>query len=265
MKKPLLHGVAACLWLALITTAHAQTRTSGSDPFEAKSDSRIESDAPTKPIRVQVEFIDVSHGQFTELMFGPKLPANDGELRQQVAQLIKDGKATVVETLLCTSRSGQKATSESVEEIIYPTEYEPAELPDNIHVKDEQDAEKAKVKLRDLATGPTPTAFDTRNVGSTLEIEPTLGADNKTIDLRFVPEIVYHVGNQVWAEWKGEHGNSPIQMPTFYTIRTNTAVTLADGHYMLTAALSPKNKEGAPDLTRKLMVFVKADVIATQH
>ncbi|MEO5715227.1 MAG: hypothetical protein ABIT37_17240 [Luteolibacter sp.] len=255
MKNPLLHGVAsACLWLSLFNLAHAQSHDSKKAP-------NSESGAQLKQIRVQVEFIDVSHEQFTELMFGPKPPANDGELRQQVAQLVKDGKAAVVETLLCTSRSGQKATSESVEEFIYPTEYEPAELPNNIHVKDEKEAEKARASVPDLATGPTPTAFDTRNVGSTLEIEPTLSSDNKTIDLRFVPEIVYHVGNQVWAEWKGEHGNSPVQMPTFYTVRTNTAVTLADGHYMLTAALSPKNKEGAPDLTRKLMVFVKADVI----
>jgi hypothetical protein len=34
-------------------------------------------------------------------------------------------------------------------------------------------AEKVKQNIRDLATGPMPTAFDTRNVGSTLEIEPT--------------------------------------------------------------------------------------------
>lgn len=256
MKKPLLHGIAAaCFLLGLITVAHAQTDTAGVDPFDP--DQTL-----PKQIRVQVEFIDVSHEQFTELMFGPKPPANDGELRQQVAQLIKDSKATVVETQLCTARSGQKASSESNEEFIYPTEYEPATLPDN--VKGAEAAGKTEGNRPDPATGPTPTAFETRNVGSTLEIAPTVSSDGKTIDLRFVPEIVYHVGNEVWAEWKGEHGNSPVQMPTFYTLRVNTAVTLTDGHYLLAAALSPKNKEGVPDFTRKLMVFVKADVITTQ-
>lgn len=258
MRKSLFHGVAtACLSIGLIAAAHAQTSTTE----VALSEDQVET--LPRQIRVQVEFIDVSHEQFTELMFGPKPPANDGELRQQVAQLIKDGKATVMETLLCTTRSGQKATTESVEELIYPTEYEPATLPKNIHVKDEEAAEKAKVNVRDLATGPTPTAFDTRNVGSTLEIEPNLSSDHKTIDLRLVPEIVYHVGNEVWAEWKGEHGNSPVQMPTFYALSLNTAVTLTEGHFMLAAALSPKSKEGNPDFTRKLMLFVKADVVAT--
>ena len=257
MKKPLLHGVVAvCLWFALGTVTYAQTGTPEYDPLG-------EFDELPKQIRVQVEFIDVSHEQLTELMFGEKVAANDTELRKQVAQLVKDGKATILETMLCTARSGQKATTESIEEFIYPTEYEPAELPENVHLKKKEDAEVAKTVRKDLATGPTPTAFETRNLGSTLEIEPTLSENGKIIDLRFVPEIVYHVGNQIWAEWKGEHGNSPVQMPTMYSLRINTAVTLAAGQPMLVGALSPKGKDGFPDFTRKLMIFVKGDVITT--
>lgn len=263
MKIPLLRGAVACFLLGLTTVSHAQTDVKEVDPFAVKSGGKVQSKAPTKQIRVQVEFIDVSHEQFTELMFGPKPPANDGELRKQVAQLVKDGKGTIIETLLCTALNGQKATSESIEEFIYPTEYEPATLPEKIEGKAAETAGTTEGNRPDPSTGPLPTAFDTRNVGSTLEIEPSLRDDLKTIDLRFVPEIVYHVGNEVWAEWKGEHGNSPVQMPTFYAIRTNTSVTLESGHYMLTAALSPKNKEGKPDFTRKLMVFVRADVITT--
>ncbi len=258
MKKLSLHRFATVyLCLKLAAVACAQDAVPEVDPFKDQNGF------PPKQIRVQVEFIDVSHEQFTELMFGPKPPANDGELRQQVAQLVKDSKATVVETLLCSTRNGQKATSESIEEFIYPTEYEPAELATDTVVKGENGLPDQKAKKPDLAVGPLPTAFDTRNVGSTLEIEPILGIDLKTINLRFVPEIVYHVGNEVWAEWKGEHGSSPVQMPTFYTIRTNTSVTITAGHYMLAAALSPKNKDGVPDFTRKLMVFVKADVVET--
>ena len=88
-----------------------------------------------------------------------------------------------------------------------------------------------------------------------------LGNDDKIIDLRFAPEIVYHVGNTVWAEWKDQYGSCPVQMPTMYTLKLNTGVTLAAGQYCLVAAVSPKSKEGFPDFTRKLMVFVKADVL----
>ncbi len=255
MKNPLFLGVlVASFWLSAAFVSHAETGT-------PESDSLGDSNDLPKLIRVQVEFVEVSHEQLTELMFGKNPAANDAELRKQIAGLVKDGKATVLETMLCTSRSGQKATSESIEEFIYPTEYEPATLPENVQVNKKEDAEAVKTVRRDLATGPTPTAFDTRNLGSTLEIEPTLSEDGKIIDLRFVPEIVYHVGNEIWAEWKGEHGNSPIQMPTMYAIRINTAVTLAAGKPMLVAALSPKDEKGYPDFTRKLMIFVRADVL----
>lgn len=255
MKHPFLHGfLIASSWLALSTVPHAETGTPEYDPLGEMINL-------PKLIRVQVEFIDVSREQLTDLMFGPKVSANDGDLRTQVAQLVKDGKANLVETMVCIARHGQKATTESIEEIIYPTEYEPASMPEEAQFKTKEEADKAKVNPRDVAIGPCPSAWETRNVGSTLEIEPTLGDDYKTIDLRFVPEIIYHVGNTVWAEWKDEHGNAPVQMPTFYTLRLNTSVVLGVGQYLMVAALSPKNKDGATDFTRKLMVFVKADVL----
>lgn len=247
-------GVVA-LWLGLAVLPHAQTGEPGYDPLG-------EFDDLPKQIRVQVEFVELAHEQLTELMLEVKTPANDAALREQVAKLVKDGKATVLETMMCLARSGQKATTESIEEFIYPTEYEPAEAAGTYEVKGQQEGEETKKFQRDSAIGPTPTAFETRNLGPTLEIEPTLSSDGKIIDLRFVPEIVHHVGNQVWAEWKGEHGNSPVQMPTMYTMRVNTSVMLADGKPLLVAALTPKGADGSPDFSRKLMVFVRADVIS---
>jgi hypothetical protein len=255
MHHPFLHSVLiACSWLALSGAPHAETGTPEYDPLG-------EFNNLPKQIRVQVEFIDVSHEQLAGLLFGPKVSANDGELRKQVAQLVKDGKASIVETMLCIAKNGQKATTESIEEIIYATEYEPAQMPEKVEFKNKEEAEAAKVEPRDLATGPTPSAWETRNVGSTLEIEPNIGDGNKIIDLRLVPEIVYHVGNTVWAEWKDKHGNAPVQMPTFYTVRINTGVVLGVGQYLLVAAVSPKNKDGTTDFSRKLMIFVKADIL----
>lgn len=258
MKPSFLHRIfVTCFCLSLFSVLNAQTDATNQD-----LESEVEDG--WKHIRVQVEFIDVSHELFTELMFGAKPAANDDELRKQMVQLIKEGKASVLETFLCTAKSGQKASTESVEEFIYPTEYEAATLPDKTEAKEGEEAEKPTANRIDKSIGPQPTNFEPRNIGSIMEMEPTLGADQKSIDLRFCPEIVYHVGNEVWAEWKGKHGNSPIQMPKFYVLRLNTSVTLTDGHYMLAAALTPKNKEGFVDASRKLMVFVKADVITNK-
>lgn len=241
-------AVAAC-WLAIVSAPYAETGTPEFDPLG-------EHDNLPKMIRVQVEFIEVSHPQYTELMATPRKTANDTDLRARLTTLANEGKATVVETLVATGKSSQKATSESIEEVIYPTEYEPPELPTNVGTTQPKSEPNS-----DAVTGPTPSAWDTRNTGGTLEIEPTICEDSHFIDIRLVPEIVYHVGNRVWMEWQDAHGKANIEMPDFYTVRMNTSLTVVDGQPFLAAALSPKNDKGVCDPTRKLMVFVRADII----
>lgn len=241
-------AVAAC-WLAIISAPYAET---GSPEYDPHSDY---AHLP-KMIRVQVEFIEVSHPQYTELMATPRKTANDTDLRASLTTLAKEGKATVVETLVATAKSSQKATSESIEEIIYATEYEPPEPG-----CDGGSTTPKSEPNPNTVNGPAPSAWDTRNTGGTLEIEPVISDESNLIDIRLVPEIVYHVGNRVWMEWKDSHGKANIEMPDFYTVRMNTSLTVVDGQPFLAAALSPKDDKGAPDPTRKLMVFVRADIV----
>jgi Flp pilus assembly secretin CpaC len=80
--------------------------------------------------------------------------------------------------------------------------------------------------------------------------------------LRLLSELTWHTGNTTWQEGKNMHGNTiKIAMPDFYTMSTNTNVTCISGQYLMVAALSPKNAEGKLDPERKVMVFVKCDVL----
>jgi hypothetical protein len=252
MLSPSLRNIIAGAWMVLIAGAPAQEATPEFDPLGENVEL-------PRLVRVQAEFIEVSHETLTQLLFKPRESADDSGLRQELAKLAEEGKATVVETMLCTGRSGEKSMTESIKEFIYPTEYEPAELPNEIHTT--ASGEKLKGVSIDNATGPTPTSFETRNLGSTFEMEPTLSENGKIIDLRFAPDIVYHVGNETWAEWKGKHGDASIRMPSMYTARLATAVTLMDGQPLFVAALSPKGENGFPDFKRKLMVFIRCDVL----
>lgn len=237
----------------------------------AETDDGSESTTPQtqtgnteQQIRVQLEFIEVSHELFTSLMFGPSPPVKDGELRKQLAQLIKEGKANVLETMVCSTRSGTKGSVNSNEELIYPTEYEPAQLAveqTGTATTGDGGLVPTKVHVRDLTTGPTPTAFETRPVGISMEVTPTLNAGGKRINFILNSEMVSHVGQQVWSEWKGETGNTPIQMPTFYKVGINTTAAAADGQFLMIGAMSPKSDKGHIDTQRKLMVFLKGDVI----
>lgn len=234
-----------------ITTAFAQEAKF--DPLGEQAEAHL-----PRQVRVQVEYIEMSLEQMTTLMDDPALNQSDVALRKRIGELTKANKAKIIETQMLVARSGEKATAESIREFIYPTEYEPAELPQTVKI--EKGAEN-QVSKKDFATGPTPTAFETRNLGSTFEVEPVIGTDNKTIDIRLYPELVYHVENTVWAEWKDQHGEANIMMPVFYTLRVTTAASVVTGKPCLLAALSPKDDKGVTDTSRKIFVFLKADIM----
>ncbi|MES2995482.1 MAG: hypothetical protein V4733_01600 [Verrucomicrobiota bacterium] len=248
------------VWFLVVPLA-AQKADDVPPPFEKKTEvgqkaetGAFESDDDSVPklVRVQVEFIELAHTKLTELLMNDQPKTADATvLRMKVQELVSKGDATVVETMIASGRSGEKATGESISEFIYPTEYAEPELPGTF-------AGRAPPR----GVGILPTAFETRNLGSTLEIEPTVGFGNRMMDLRFVPEIVWHTGNTVWSEVKDASGNvTKIQMPDFYSLRLNTSIVALIGQYQFVAALSPKNTEGKTAATRKVMVFVKCDVL----
>jgi len=227
---------------------------SGQDVFDEHAPNQTQ---------VQVEFVEMSHEALTKLFFMAKPgSANAGKLRQQVQDMVVKNEAKVLETQIICAKSGLKATAESIHEFIYPTEYEPPQIPVTLTSDNKEGSPLG-------TSGPKhpflPTAFETRNLGSTIEIEPTIGEGDNNIDLRFIPELVYHTGNTIWLEHKDEKGNvSKIQMPNLCTLRLNTQLTCKDGQYTLAGTVSPKDAKGEIDMTRKVMIFVKCDILTVR-
>ena len=135
---------------------------------------------------------------------------SDGQVQMIMRGLAQKKGTDLMTAPSVTARSGQKATIEIIREFIYPTEYEPPELPNSVGQPAAASAAGGGIVGGGgggsfPVTPATPTAFETRNTGVTLEIEPTIGENDFVIDLRFVPEIV---------EFEGfiNYG-SPIQSP----------------------------------------------------
>ncbi len=213
-----------------------------------------------KMIQVQMEYIELSHELLTRLLFLAEPKSTDATpLRKQLQELVAKNEAKVLETQIVVCKSGQKATTESLHEFIYPTEYEPP-------TGSKPDEKPKALPLTSFPSNPaTPTAFDTRNVGSNLEVEPTLSEGSKLIDVRIIPEISWHTGDTIWAETKDTLGKvSHVKTPDFYVIRTNTAVTCISGQYMLISVQSSKDAQGDADMTRKVVVLVKCDVLSVK-
>jgi general secretion pathway protein D len=164
-----------------------------------------------------------------------------------------------------TARSGQKATIEIIREFIYPTEYEPPELPTTVGSDTISSSGGIGGGLGGgissfPVTPATPTAFETRNTGITLEIEPTIGENDFMIDLRFVPEIVefegfINYGSPIQSGGTDLLGNpvtvtlteNRIEMPVFSSRRVTTALTIYDGYTVAIGGLMREDVQNVED------------------
>ncbi len=91
-----------------------------------------------------------------------------------------------------TTKSGIKATIKVIREFPYPTEFNPPQVPPPSTSQQAGGAQGAAgiVVTSGLVTPTTPSAFEKRDIGVSLEVEPQVGADNYTIDLSLSPEVV---------------------------------------------------------------------------
>ena len=92
-----------------------------------------------------------------------------------------------------TTKSGIKATIKVIREFPYPTEFNPPQVPPpQTGGGNGGNAEAAAgiVVTSGAVTPSTPSAFEKRDLGVSLEVEPQVGADNYTIDLSLSPEVV---------------------------------------------------------------------------
>jgi general secretion pathway protein D len=144
------------------------------------------------------------------------------------------------------TKSGSPGKIEVIRELIYPTEYDPPELPQQVGATDigggggGGGGGPGTVQTFPV-TPATPTAFEVRNTGVTLEVEPVIGPDGYSIDLDLRPEIVefegfINYGSPITALGTDLLGNpiqvvvteNRIEMPVFATRKVTTAVTVWD-------------------------------------
>ncbi len=196
----------------------------------------------------------------------PGILSITGLFSDHQAQVIMRGLAQKKGTDVMTApsilaKSGDSATIEVVREFIYPTEYEPPELPQSIGggIGGGDDAGGGAVEIFPV-TPATPTGFETRNTGITLEIEPTIGENNYAIDLRFAPELVefegfINYGSPIQTLGQDVLGNpvsititeNRIEMPIFATRRVNTGLTIYDGYTVAVGGLMREDVQNVED------------------
>lgn len=159
-----------------------------------------------------------------------------------------------------TTRSGQRATIEVIREFIYPTEFDPPQIPQTVGTGLGGGGSGAFP-----VTPTTPTAFEMRPVGVRMEVDPVIGPDGYTIDLNLAPEVTefegfINYGSPINSSSTDALGNpitveltpNTINQPVFSTRKVTTAVTVWDGQ---TVAMGGLIREDVQDVEDKVPFF----------
>ena len=174
------------------------------------------------------------------------------------------------------TRSGQQSTIEVMREFIYPTEYEPPELPNSVGSSstfidlDTGEIFGASTPLIPI-TPATPTSFEMEKVGVILDVLPTVSADGHFIDVALKPSITDFDGfinygtpitspaPQTLGSLGGFASNdrvvltdNQILMPVFSKTQLDTNLTIANGATFAVGGLLQARMQKVEDHTKIL-------------
>jgi general secretion pathway protein D len=187
---------------------------------------------------------------------------------QVVVRALNQAKGTdLMSAPSIVTRSGQRAKIEIIREFIYPTEFDPPEIPQEFGSISNQGggglglAAGGGASTNSFPVTPTtPTAFETRNVGVTLEVDPVVGSDGFTIDLNIAPEVVefegfVNYGSPITTGGVDANGNpttvvlteNKIEQPIFASRKVQTAVTIWDGQTVAIGGLIREDVQSVDD------------------
>jgi general secretion pathway protein D len=166
-----------------------------------------------------------------------------------------------------TTKSGQRAVIEIIREFRYPTEFDPPQIPQNFGNQGNQGGGGGigvtivQAPSSFPVTPTTPTAFETRNTGVTLEVEPVIGPDGYTIDLNLVPQVVEFEGFINYGSPIQTTATNPItgitstnvitpnviNQPIFSTRKVTTSVSIFDGQTVVLGGLMREDIQKVED------------------
>src|SRR5690349_804552 len=161
-----------------------------------------------------------------------------------------------------TTKSGQRAVIEIVREFRYPTQFDPPKIPDSTGNTSAPGVVGATSSNAFPVTPTTPTGFETRNTGVTLEVEPVVGPDGVTIDLNLVPQVVEFEGfinygspiqtfstNAIGITTTQILTPNVINQPIFSSRKVTTSVSVWDGQTVVLGGLMREDVQKTEDRT----------------
>jgi hypothetical protein len=171
-------------------------------------------------------------------------PQRIAAAQQRLLAMIAAKDAHFVDWPEVTTHTGKRAMSETVIEKRYPEAFEnPPAAPRHPSVP-LSEAERKADELSKLGV-IVPTDFESKNLGTTLEVEPTLQPGNQSVVLQMrVEHTTFERMQDIPAGHNAKGEPRTVQQPVFRTLRVDSSFLLRDGERRLLHIAKPLEPAG---------------------
>lgn len=202
---------------------------------------------PVKPAEwnVWVEVLMVAMPQEKAIALLPDLrhPDKVDSALTQIFSAIERKEATITGWPAAYTLDGVRCVAEAVFEKRYPVEFG---VPTDSKEKADPKPEGDKLNIND---SPPPTAFETRNTGATLEVQPNVLPGGEWIKLEMVPQRVAFAGFEPFHAGTSTGGQPiTIDQPEFHTFKTSSSFVVRNNQWNLIAIHKPVQPENQIEL-----------------
>ncbi len=215
---------------------------------------------PAKPagVLIEVQTFSMPRSLAVQTIFNQPASVSAEAIFKSTQDLVASKQATLVATSALSVISGNQAIVESILEFRYPSEYEEPQIPQSFGTN----ATVTKVTKTTTVTEETtsfpqtpttPTAFEVKNTGSTLQVEPMIDDSNSIITLNIAFQNVAHTG---MLKYKAAE-NSYVEQPEFYTKKFTTNVVVKNGGVVLLGTVEP-DRRASKDTDMTEVAFLRA-------
>ncbi len=186
-------------------------------------------DPPAANLRVDVQMVSVSPAVAVSLVPALRDEKTVEEAYAKVQTMIARDEAKLLGWPMVCTRSGFRAVSETNEEMRHDTEPDSVHPPQNFE-SGFQPFNWRRVDMTPMWGPHIPVAFETANLGPTLDVEPTVDEDGRTVGLNIVARFQRFLtfrSHLVQASPIGIEG--VIQRPEFARSTVTTTVSVRSG------------------------------------
>lgn len=225
----------ALAFSAAAFSLHAQA-PAAADPFvkNPAENAPAKADTPWMNCFVVLEVYALEKNDARQVLESER---GSGARYRRTVELSQTGRARLVTLTALATKSGQRAITEAIDEVRYATEF------------------AAPADEKSIAR---PTAFESRNVGETLELEPVIGPDARTVDFNIAPSRVTLLG---FRDEPGSSGDAPVSQAIFDTQKITTSVAVTVGEPLYLGTFTPVPPEGAVEKSGEIwLAYLRADL-----